>query len=205
MQKPEIDGENLLGMGELYNLLARSFTSDGAELERVLADISPVLKSANMTHVVPLLKRLESVLKEPDATEGYVKLFEMGTAAPYETSYTCKEHPYRKTFEEADISGFYKAFGMKPRGDLPDHIAVELEFIALLYVKEGYALLLGDSSNEVLCREAREKFLKEHLSKWVGDFKSEVLKQANKQLYPLILQLIDSVVSSSSKKNSQQK
>ena len=191
--------EDLIIWGGLYNLLARSFTSDIEELGRVMEQLPRVLELAKVANVWHILENLELALQDSSATEGYVKLFEMGNAPPYETSYTCKEHPYRNNFDEADISGFYKAFGMKAKGELPDHLAAELEFMALLYLKQGYAALSGNNASAEICREAREKFFVEHLSKWVDQFKAEVTRQAKKPLYPLLLGLISSVINETSK------
>lgn len=191
--------EDLIIWGGLYNLLARSFTPDVEELRRVMEHLPKVLKSAKIANVSHILKNLELALQEPSPTEGYVKLFEMGNAPPYETSYTCKDHPYRKTFDEADISGFYKAFGMRAKGELPDHLAAELEFMALLYLKQGYAAVSGDGVSAEICCEAREKFFAEHLSKWVDQFKAEVSKHAKKPLYPLLLELVSSVINETKK------
>ncbi|MEM4311955.1 MAG: molecular chaperone TorD family protein [Nitrososphaerales archaeon] len=183
-------------MGILYNLLARSFTEDAIELKRTVKTMLNLLDLLGMNKFSLLLKDIEGILQgDPLATEEYVKLFERGLAPPYESNYTCKENSHQKLIEEADISGFYRAFGMKPKGELPDHLVAELEFIALLYTKESYALLMKDHLNASICQEARVKFLVEHLSKWIEEFKSKVIQHTNKALYRRLLELIALIVS----------
>jgi DMSO reductase family type II enzyme chaperone len=74
-----------------------------------------------------------------------------------------------RTFEMADVAGFYRAFGVAvgESGQRPDHIAVELEFMNLLAVKEAIALQLeGDGEHAEICRDAARAFLRDHLGRW---------------------------------------
>lgn len=68
----------------------------------------------------------------------------------------------------ADVVGFYRAFGFDlPEGvELPDHLAIELEFLALMLWKEH--LLADDPVGVEIVRDARRKFLAEHLGGFVG-------------------------------------
>jgi DMSO reductase family type II enzyme chaperone len=74
-----------------------------------------------------------------------------------------------RTFEMADVAGFYRAFGVEvgQSGERPDHIAAELEFMNLLAVKEAIALQLeGDGEHAEICRDASRAFLRDHLGRW---------------------------------------
>jgi len=63
----------------------------------------------------------------------------------------------------ADLSGFYEAFGFRPRAEDPiDHVAVGL--VAYLLLKEGYARLRGESAAAEFCATARQRFEETHLS-----------------------------------------
>ncbi|MCP5065346.1 MAG: hypothetical protein GY946_02175 [bacterium] len=74
-----------------------------------------------------------------------------------------------RTFEMADVGGFYKAFGVE-LGDSDlrvDHIAAELEFMNLLAVKEFTALKEeGPGEHSQICRDASRVFLRDHLVRW---------------------------------------
>jgi TorA maturation chaperone TorD len=76
-----------------------------------------------------------------------------------------------KSFELADIAGFYRAFGVEitPGTERPDHIAVELEFMHLLAVKEVVAAGREDGGEHArICRDARATFFRDHLGRWFG-------------------------------------
>lgn len=74
-----------------------------------------------------------------------------------------------RTFELADVAGFYRAFGVKvrPGSERADHIITELEFMNLLAVKEAIALQEeGDGEHAEVCRDASRAFLEDHLGRW---------------------------------------
>lgn len=74
-----------------------------------------------------------------------------------------------RTFELADVAGFYKAFGVEvePEGLRADHVVTELEFMHLLAVKEAVALQEeGEGEHAQICRDASRAFLRDHLVRW---------------------------------------
>lgn len=74
-----------------------------------------------------------------------------------------------RTFEMADVAGFYKAFGVEvnPEAVRVDHITSELEFMNLLAVKESIALAEeGDGEHAQICHDASRAFLRDHLGRW---------------------------------------
>ncbi len=110
-------------------------------------------------------QRIEEIQAE------YLRIFDVGREiSPYETEYIT-EKVSRKPFELADISGFYKAFGFGLRQDMrfkeaPDHIAVELEFMAIMVWKEEYAHESNQQEHLKIVQDARKKFFQEHLARW---------------------------------------
>lgn len=98
---------------------------------------------------------------------------------PYETHY---EHMgiFRKTQELADLAGFYRAFGLETAdGDRrADHLPVELEFVSLLCLKEALAVEREETEKADICRRARERFLGEHLCRWLSAFTQAVNQKA---------------------------
>jgi DMSO reductase family type II enzyme chaperone len=74
-----------------------------------------------------------------------------------------------RTFEMADVAGFYNAFGVEvdSSGERSDHITAELEFMNLLAVKECIALQEeGRGEHAEVCRDASRSFLRDHLGRW---------------------------------------
>lgn len=75
--------------------------------------------------------------------------------------------------------------------DLPDHIAVELEFLYVLHFTQNQALL-GDSDKDALVtEELRQRFLREHLGKWVGPFATAVRAHAETVFYRELAELTE--------------
>jgi hypothetical protein len=92
---------------------------------------------------------------------------------PYETDYCHWEDPTYRASQMADVAGFYRAFGVEPGGERPerpDHVSIELEFVALLYRKSLVALAAGDSENADVCCMAREAFVRDHVGWWMPTF-----------------------------------
>jgi putative dimethyl sulfoxide reductase chaperone len=118
----------------------------------------------------------------------------------YETEYGLP-HEYRQSQEMADIAGFYRAFGFNLGGaaqgnaargsaaqgsvvrERPDHIAVELEFMHLLALKEAHALEIGIPEQVEICQDAQAKFLSDHLARWIELFAQAVAHNAPDTLY----------------------
>jgi TorA maturation chaperone TorD len=75
-------------------------------------------------------------------------------------------------YEIADVAAFYRAFGVEVRegSERPDHLVAELDFLHLLALKVAVAISEDNSSALDICRQAREKFLVDHVVRWVGLF-----------------------------------
>lgn len=67
--------------------------------------------------------------------------------------------------------------------DLPDHIAVELEFLYQLIFRENEARLSGDSARLVTTLGFKQRFLTQHLGAWVSQFANVAQKRAQCEFY----------------------
>lgn len=143
--------------------LAAGYPSD--DLREVLCELRGELEG----HVAlgPLVRRLDEGLQEVQGD--YVACFEAGSArAPlYETEYG-RMRGLSKGKDLADVVGFYSAFGLTlgEAPEMPDHVAVELEFYALLLHKQE--VLASDPEGTEIVLDARRKFLADHLGGFVG-------------------------------------
>ncbi len=91
-----------------------------------------------------------------------------GRVCPYEAEYGTAA-PFAQAHEVADLMGFYRAFGfdlVPGRGERPDHIACQLEFVDLLSRKEAHALEAGDAEMLAVTRQALRSFLRRHLARF---------------------------------------
>lgn len=109
-----------------------------------------------------------------DLRSEYIDRFDRGkeVCSLYETEYG-RERAMVKGNELGDIAGFYKAFGLETGGDgvqaeMIDHVAVELEFYALLLMKATALIEAGDEEGVEIVLDARRKFLKDHLARFIG-------------------------------------
>ena len=67
--------------------------------------------------------------------------------------------------------------------DAPDHIAVELEFMHFLIIKELEAAGQGDVDRLGSCLLSRQSFLEDHLGAWVSEFAGNVDANAEIAFY----------------------
>lgn len=93
-------------------------------------------------------------------------------APGYETGYR-GEGVFQQSGIMADVAGFYRAHGLRSGGDereRPDHITVELEFMAIVAKKEALALEQEMPERVRVCRETAAAFLQDHLGCWAPAF-----------------------------------
>jgi TorA maturation chaperone TorD len=95
-------------------------------------------------------------------------------APPHEIEYVNSKLDFQRSNGLADISGFYRAFGLTIAENFPerpDHIVLELEFMAFLQGLERRAAQDEvNSLNQRICHSAQQKFLSEHLAWWTPAF-----------------------------------
>ncbi len=195
---PELDPH--LDRARVYRGLARLFGApDAATLTALRGRELPELRRA-LTRLgagEPLTRaaaELSALLEraEPEVLRSqYERTFEASgglRCPPHETSYTTEdpEAVPTRTYELADIAGFYRAFGVEvaPGSERLDHVSAELEFMHLLAVKEGLALRDGAGAEAAgICRDAARSFVRDHLARWIPAFAARLASDAPEPLY----------------------
>jgi len=127
----------------------------------------------------------------------YRRTFGAAGSLCYETEYGLP-HEFSQSQELADINGFYRAFGFSIGGrvrERPDHLAVELEFMSILALKEAYAARDGLVEHFEICLEAQAKFVRDHLGRWISTFAQSVALNAGGDPYPAFARFAASFVS----------
>lgn len=119
----------------------------------------------------PLLQRSATTDGLAGLQAEFLKNFEVGsTRLPlHETEYG-RNKGLSKGNDLADLAGFYRAFNLELAdvdGDREvfDHLAVELEFYASLLAREAWLENAGNQEGVEVVREARARFLSEHLGR----------------------------------------
>jgi TorA maturation chaperone TorD len=105
---------------------------------------------------------------------------------PYETEYYPMPETFGRSQQMADIAGFYRAFGIEPARsspERPDHLALELEFMAFLLLKKREALATADVDLEaadraMICDRAERDFFRDHVAWWVPTFAAGLRRKA---------------------------
>jgi TorA maturation chaperone TorD len=180
---------DLLVRSQLYGLAARAL-SDPSHLDpRLLADLR------NVARGTPGLEGLDEHVEEagdalarrtdPRAlAQEFTELFLKGTVPPYEASYTPALEGLTIL---ADVSGFLRAFSMRATKDRPDHVVPELEFLALLCLKESLARANDVPDDVDVCRDARATFIQEHAGRWLAAYERSLRDREPHSVYaPLV-------------------
>jgi DMSO reductase family type II enzyme chaperone len=100
----------------------------------------------------------------------HTALFSSGSLCSHQESDFTGGNTFQKADIMADVAGFYAAFGVRvsaTQRELPDFLGAELEFLHLASWKEAEAMRRGRRARAALCREVQEKFLAEHLGRWI--------------------------------------
>ena len=92
----------------------------------------------------------------------------------------------------ADIAGFHEAFAYrpeKPPAEVPDHIAVELDFLSYVAFKVAFALHEGRGGEAGIAWQAYDRFLEQHLATWMAPFRERLALTAS----PFFAQAAESI------------
>ena len=197
--RAEVSAERSAARARIYRLMARLFRSpDAPVVEALRQQDIPALRDSLVSlgasrELLEPAERLGEALACASVEElarEYEQSFEPfggQSLPPNETAHapSTPQESLTRTFELADIAGFYRAFGveMMPGGERADHIAAELEFMHLLAVKEGLADTGGQSENAAICRDASASFLRDHLGRWCPDFGAQLARDGHGEVY----------------------
>lgn len=113
-------------------------------------------------------------------------VYEGETAVPYESVFTSKDGLMMQESRD-DALRFYRQEGLavEPSLQTPeDHIAFELEFLALLCDKEAAAWDRDDAEEARRLECVQNDFAKAHLLNWMGALEERVQTYAVEAFYP---------------------
>jgi len=167
------DLDRLLARVDAYRLAAAALRDpDGpAAAEFELAALRDAVEVLGLPVPAATWAALAAIVDRSARAAEYRRLFGHTVAhgcPPYETEYG-RSHVFAQAQELADIAAFYAAFGLRPtpHEERPDHLAVELEFAAVLGLKLAVATARGEAERATIAAEAMGRFLADHLGRWL--------------------------------------
>ncbi|UHA75604.1 TorD/DmsD family molecular chaperone [Paenibacillus sp. 481] len=122
-------------------------------------------------------------------SEQYSRLFGITgqlPVVPCETMYRAKEQMLPRSYAQ-DVCGMYADFSLyfkKVNGEPDDHIAVELEFMAVLIEKMMNSVMTEMRFTRYM--NGQREFITQHLQRWVPLFADDVVQHAQHPVYQAI-------------------
>ena len=166
--------ERALARATIYRLAALAFsypTRDTVDELRQTLDVAEVaaelIDPVTAAAAAGLAKELAET-DQPALETAYQQVFTLSYSEDcpiHETAFSAK-HLFQQVHQQADIAGFYRAFGVDANQERSDHLAAELEFCYLLTLKEARARSNREPEHIEVCRQGQRVFLRDHLARW---------------------------------------
>jgi len=159
-----------------WRLLSLLFQNPTREARRELNQLA----AEGPKKLAPLAREWAETPRQ-EAEEEFQLLFGPGGVPAVESSYDPNALAGRGPLL-ADIAGFHEAFAYRPSkrpAEVPDHIAVELDFLSYLAFKTAFALHSGQKEESRVTANAFSRFLEDHLCTWVEAFRERLDRSAS--------------------------
>jgi len=175
----------------LYSFLASVFRQEitAQDLQQIQ---SPEFQAAFRDAGVELFG-----LNEPDLIKRleveYAALFlgPGGNVSPHESVYAPgNDRLWGKT--TVQVKRFIEDAGFEYVEDftaMPDHLSVELDFMAQLTAQEAVSRQVNDVPKVINCQDYQRAFLENHLGTWVGTWSERVMAKAEMSFYSELARL----------------
>jgi TorA maturation chaperone TorD len=169
--------QSLLHVARAYGLCARLLSREGGHRPRQVAHLLQAELEALGWHRARDAAG-DFIRALPRRARRYASWLATNAVPAYETSYReGAQASGGQMLTMADVAGFYRAFGFQVRGERPDYLGAQLEFLALLALKEANALLEGREEAAALCRQTRAEFAGRHVLPWLPAFEGRARGQ----------------------------
>ncbi|GAB7021059.1 TorD/DmsD family molecular chaperone [Halostagnicola bangensis] len=194
----------------LYKLASLAFDRPGGDLEDALVSgdfADQLVESAEALADDQLCDHAEAVVEaaptDPDCVDerysDWATLFGFekgGEIQQYQIEYA-PGTLVTSTDTLADISGFYKAFGLSLEPDKrerSDHLCLQLEFLSHLSLQTASLKLDGDETGLEIVTDAQGAFLEDHLGRWIPRFSETVQEDSGVAFYRTLAELVERLV-----------
>jgi TorA maturation chaperone TorD len=175
-QKTESSARDWLEVSARWRLLSLCFQLPTPVIRREI-------KRLSKTAAEPLAEIAAEWASAPlqEAAAEYHRVLGPGGVPAVESSYDPNALAGRGPLL-ADIAGFYEAFAYRPEeppAAVPDHIAVQLDFLSYLAMKAAFALHDHRPNDARITVQAYQKFQREHLYTWLREFQDRLVQSGS--------------------------
>ncbi|MCQ9207807.1 MAG: molecular chaperone TorD family protein [Omnitrophica bacterium] len=181
-----------------YKLLSECYYLPDQKLIRTLSGLkeSRVALYSEITKYVPEINEIESL--KVDYSKLFVGPYKV-LAPPYGSVYL-EDGRRVMTDSTIDVKNWYRRERLNiVFKEAPDHIAVELEFMYFLIVKQMQAVRDSDYKGATSYLKKQSAFLNTHLGRWVPVFAEKVEKNAKTMFYQNVTRFTESFIDQDSK------
>lgn len=162
------------------------------------------MKSSTLEDIA-LLKKRASIYKEiskgflyPEDEElksEHFRLFGPDPLCPLDITNYLSDDIFMQTRLMADISGFYRAFGLETKENLKvDHISICFEFLSYLCLKQLYAIEKGYDEKLKITEDAFHSFLSEFVKPALPKFLALLRERSNNKFYNRLAGLTEKAI-----------
>lgn len=182
---------------ECYKFIAACYYLPDLEVlqdARLLAEALDIAAAKDLAHYlaeVDLIKEIEQL--KIDFARLFVGPYEL-LAPPYGSVYLdgARQVMGDSTIDARDR---YQQVGLKvSRHEVPDHIAIELEFMYYLAFRETRCISDDDIKGALDLLWCQKQFLHDHLGAWISAFASAVVTNAGTSFYRHLARVTESFV-----------
>ena len=178
-------------ISQIYLFLGRCFSYPTKEFFNAIKGAGAVEELGALVDGLPFEVELKGIpspsLPRDEFESEYINTFDIGfgptiPCSLYETAYSREDMNSRDVYE--DLFRFYEHFDIRlneNEKDYPDHLAVELEFMAYLTQKEAQAEGMGKDS--LPYRLAQRDFMERHLAPWIPELNKRIQKHVKEAFY----------------------
>lgn len=122
------------------------------------------------------------------------KLFGSNPLVPFDLTYYTGDNEFMRAKEMADISGFYKAFGLElTENQRVDNISICFEFLSFLLLKEIHASSNNNDKIDIV-KNAFKSFLNDHIVKFTEKFVKKLNDNSDCLFYDNLSSLLDKFI-----------
>ncbi len=180
----------LPSVSQVYLFLGRCFSYPDEEFYTLMKDGRTGEQLRAMVEGLPFNVNFKGIpspsLPQGEFESEYINSFDIGFGLSLPSP--LYESAYREDTSSRDITEellrFYEHFNVKlsdKEKDYPDHLVVELEFMAFLAKKEADGAQRGNDPRPY--RRAQADFLERHLDKWIRKLDEKIQKTIEEPFY----------------------